>query len=82
MKNWILRDEDNYDLPTYSENAFTFKLSDQQTDKAKEWMEERKKYVGAIGGQFTFEITPTGLGQIIKLTDGEEILDLTNYDLW
>ena len=68
--------------PTYSDEAFTFKLSDAQTKKAKEWMKEREEYVGAIGGQFSFIFKPTGLGDIVTLTDGEEELKLTDYDLW
>lgn len=79
-KNWIFNNE--IELPTYSENALSFHLSDKQTEHAKKWMDERRKYVGAIGGQFTYEITPTGLGYVIKITDGEETLDLTDYDLW
>ena len=68
--------------PTYSDKAFTFKLSDEQTEKAKQWMKEREKYVGAIGGQFSFTFTPTGLGDIVTITDGKEELTLTDYNLW
>lgn len=72
----------NIELPTYSENCFKFYLSDQQTEKAKQWMKEREKYVGTIGGQFTFMITPTSFGVVVKITDGEDTLDLTDYELW
>lgn len=41
-------------------------------------------YYGSIGGGFTWKITHTSVGTIIKCTEaitGEEI-DLTNYDMW
>ena len=75
-------DIEEKERPTYSDKAFTFKLSDEQTEKAKQWMKEREKYVGAIGGQFTFTFTPTGLGNIVTITDGKEELRLTDSDLW
>lgn len=59
-----------------------FNLSEDQLKKADEWMKQREKYVGAIGGQFTFKFTPTGLGVIVVISDAEGSLDLTNYDLW
>ena len=68
--------------PTFSDKAFTFRLSDEQTEKAKQWMKERGKYVGAIGGQFTFSFTATSLGNIVTVSDGKEELKLTDSDLW
>lgn len=59
-----------------------FKLSDEQWEKAKEWMKEREKYSGAIGGQFSFVFTQTSLGLITVVKDQESELDLTDYDFW
>ena len=39
---------------------------------------------GAIGGRFTYEFTPTGIGTAIRVRcacDDWEI-DLTDYDMW
>lgn len=43
----------------------------------------RYRYTGAIGGAYTWEFTPTGLGTVTKVrcSCGEE-LDLTDYDSW
>lgn len=40
-------------------------------------------YFGAIGGELTFQFTPTSIGSIIKVIHctGEQ-LDLTDYDSW
>lgn len=59
-----------------------FTLTDDQYDKARLWMDDREKYVGAIGGQFSFIFTPTSLGITVVVTDGEEKLDITNYEEW
>ena len=39
---------------------------------------------GAIGGRFTFEFTPTGIGMAIKIKDKitKQDLDLTDYESW
>ena len=78
----VMKVETTRKPPTYSDKAYTFKLSDEQTEKAKQWMKEREKHVGAIGGQFTFSFTPTSLGNIVTVSDGKEELSLTNKDLW
>lgn len=59
-----------------------FKLTEEQTKKAKEWMAARAKYVGAAGRQFSFIFTPNSFGEIVKVTDGEETLDLTDTSTW
>jgi hypothetical protein len=52
----------------------------------KEWVKRVSlpdEELGAIGGEFTYCITPTSLGNvyIVKHTRGEEF-NLTNYGLW
>ncbi len=64
-----------------------FTLDEKQTEKALEWQRELAKdnaNEGAIGGRFTYSITPTGLGLIIKLVDAvtKQELDLTDFDSW
>ncbi|WP_226035771.1 hypothetical protein [Aquibacillus saliphilus] len=63
---------------------YSFGLDEKQSKKAEKWMEEKEAYVGAIGGQFTFRFTPTGLGTIAVICDDEsgEELNLTDYDEW
>lgn len=63
-------------------------LSPEQEKKYKEWLNSlEERYAGAIGGAYTYEITPTGLGVVIKVyyfkdTKHEKSIDLTEYDLW
>lgn len=48
-------------------------------------MRERPEaHAGAIGGRFTYMVTPTGLGVIIKIRDNctKEEIDLTSYEEW
>jgi hypothetical protein len=59
-----------------------FTLTEEQYEKAKVWMEERAKYSGAIGGQFSFVFTPTSLGIGVSVTDGKDSLNLTDYSKW
>jgi hypothetical protein len=59
-----------------------FNLTKEQYEKASIWMKEREKYSGAIGGQFSFVFSPTSIGMVASVTDGNESLDLTDYDLW
>ena len=64
-----------------------FSLDEKQTEKALAWQRELSKdnaNEGAIGGRFTYQITPTGLGLIIKLVDAvtKQELDLTDFDSW
>ena len=61
-----------------------------QDIKFKEWKGKhnggkcKHADVGAIGGKYTWEITPTGLGQIVKVKCNacNKILDLTEEDSW
>jgi len=41
-------------------------------------------YAGAIGGNLTFEITPTGVGTVFKASESitGEAIDLSDYDNW
>ena len=41
-------------------------------------------YYGACGGAYTYSFTPTGLGLVVKVTNGatNETIDLTDYDAW
>jgi hypothetical protein len=39
-------------------------------------------YMGAIGGGLTYSFTPTSLGTVVKVSFGDKVLDLTDYDMW
>lgn len=62
---------------------FTFALDPEQIQVAALWAKKFKPSTAAIGGDFTFSFTPTGLGVVAKVRhyQGEE-LDLTDYDNW
>lgn len=56
-----------------------FELSETQVKKFEDWRKTKGEvYVGAIGGAYTFEFTPTGIGMLVKVkcADDSEI-DLT-----
>ena len=42
------------------------------------------RYEGTVGGRFTYKITPTTLGMVIKVVDGmtKKELDVTEYEAW
>jgi hypothetical protein len=55
-------------------------------EKFKEWKERVSlplEKLGAIGGEFTYCMTPTSIGvaYVVRHSSGEQF-DLTNYDLW
>lgn len=57
-----------------------FELTEGQVQKFNQWRATKPEiYVGAIGGAYTFEFTPTGIGMVVtvKCADGTE-LDLTD----
>lgn len=61
----------------------TLHCTDDEISKLIEWMSKFKSSTAAIGGEFTYCFTPTGLGTIVKVKhyQGEE-LDLTDYESW
>lgn len=66
-----------------TDQRFTL-LLDQQA-KLKAWIQQRPACpVGAIGGRYTYEFTPTGLGVVCKVRDSVSgaVIDLTEYDEW
>lgn len=64
-----------------------FGLTDKQLEAAEAWIqkhsEEHDMYCGAIGGRWSYVITPTGLGTIlvVQCACGAEE-DVTDYDDW
>jgi hypothetical protein len=60
-------------------------LDEVQIKKLTAFMAEKSvKNTGAVGGQFSYLITNTTLGQVIKVIDqvsGDE-LDLSDYESW
>lgn len=66
-----------------TKETMNFELSKNQEDKYKQWRKSLPPVdYGAIGGGYSFQFIPTGLGSIIKVVrdDGHEI-DLTE-DEW
>jgi hypothetical protein len=72
-----------------------FNLTKEEVEKINAWRKDHdckldddpifpgQKKIGAIGGQFTYLFTPTGLGTItiVRCGCGAEI-DLTDVDSW
>ena len=60
-----------------------FDLTKEQCEKLAEWKKTKNldKYVGAIGGRFTYSFCPTSLGIITIVTDDldKTEIDLTDY---
>lgn len=60
-----------------------FKLTDEQINAVNDWKSNHDQvYCGAIGGRYSFEFTPTGVGIIIVIKDNitNEKLDVTDYE--
>lgn len=58
-----------------------FELTDEEDERAKEWMraqrQEHPSRFVTIGGRFTFEFTPTGVGVFAYVKDVD-----TGESLW
>jgi hypothetical protein len=66
-----------------------FSLSSEQVAKFEEWQRELAahygpRYSGAVGGRYTFEFTPNGIGVAVRVIDfhTKQELDLTEFDSW
>ena len=64
-------------------------LSGADINKLNTWKKEQSVKTenmptGAIGGVYTYEFTPTGIGLVIKVRNNltKDILDLSDYDSW
>lgn len=70
---------------------YVFELSKEQCLKITEWIEKHdaeahgglNRNVGAIGGAYTYEFTPTSLGTVSKVRCSCNVtLDVSDYDSW
>ena len=63
---------------------YTFSLDAEQITKLHEWMKDKPISKAAMGEQYTFEFTPTGLGLITNVHCGmtQTKIDLTDYENW
>ena len=61
-------------------NTYVFTVNADQVEKIREWKEQHEKekhngnsYAGAIGGRYTYEFTPTSIGEFgrIKCSCGD-----------
>lgn len=62
-----------------------FELGEREIKLAREFKDKKRlEYTGAIGGQFTYEFTPTSLGLGCAIIDNvsKERCDLTDYESW
>ena len=61
-----------------------FKLTEDQYKLFLNWSKDHKASKDALGTQYTFSFTPTGLGTIVKVSDlvSKTTIDLTEYNLW
>lgn len=71
-----------------------FFISTEQKEKAYQWQKEHDqakhipegktyRYSGAIGGAYTYCITPTSIGDVLKIKCScGDILDVSEYDQW
>lgn len=66
-----------------------FELSEADCKKVKAFMKKqdkltRGKYTGAIGGVYTYQFTPTGIGTAVHVVNNltRAVLDLSDYENW
>ncbi len=65
-----------------------FQASETEHQTYVAWYREHEKTcqgsTGAIGGKYTFSFTPTGLGDVVKVSCGlcGEVKDCTDFDQW
>ncbi len=62
-----------------------YELSTIEEHKLFNWMETRpKRKSGASGGRYTYMITYTTIGTVIRVRDAatDEEFDLTDYSTW
>lgn len=59
---------------------FTLKLTDEEYKNLSCWYENIKHSSTAIGGELSFIITPTSIGEIIEAKIGDNILCLRELD--
>ena len=71
---------ENTDFITVRDNEVDHEVLTKFSKKHR----HKGKYLGAIGGKFSYTITSTGLGQTIEITcnvcGAHE--NITNFDLW
>jgi len=77
------------------ENAPLIILTTKQSKQVDRFIKKQTKIIqrlennglartGAIGGAFTYHITPTSIGVVVKIEDTVTLteLDVTDYDSW
>jgi hypothetical protein len=63
-----------------------FELTDKEQETIDIWQKKQRKKENktttAIGGRWTYQFTPTGIGTFIKVFDNllDEEIDITDYD--
>lgn len=78
---------------TYTELLSVFSIYKEQDQEVLAWIAKHDlthtppgkshRPVGAIGGAYTWEFTPTSLGTVVKVRCAcGELLDVSDYDNW
>jgi hypothetical protein len=68
--------------------SHTWAVPEGQEERALRWFNHHQNvhgwYSGAIGGRFTYKLTPTSIGTVVSVACGacSEVLDLTDYGAW
>jgi len=78
----IFKKQCEEELLKYQKETYTG--SEREEYYKKQTQDWTVPYTGAIGGLFTFEFTPTYLGNkvVVKCCHPKKEKDLTNYDAW
>jgi len=64
-----------------------FKLKGKELKSAKKFIKKQKKKdsrIATAGERWTYSFIPSGLGTVVKITDGllGDTKDLTDWDCW
>lgn len=63
-----------------------FELTKEQTEQFEKWKNENEPdlYAGLIGGRYTYELTPTSVGDTLVVKDNLKNIEinLTDYENW
>lgn len=61
--------------------TFTLKLTDEEYENLERWYDNVKRHsLTAVGGELSFIITPTSIGEIIEAQVGKNILCLRELE--
>jgi hypothetical protein len=79
--------EDRIEELTMQIDRWNFEIGPVETRKLEKWKKKQMKkdpFMPTAGERWTFMITPTGIGTVVKVKDETtgDIIDLTDWDNW